>query len=1595
MKPRERMAKAAALLVALRPRQTGVLAALVFVGWACRFALSEETPRGSLRGRVVLAGTLKPVAGVSIYLNESCDNGYKTRYTTSGRDGSFLFHAVTVGAHSLSASSKAHSASNSLVYIDEGEESEITLVLWRSEPDLAIAYHQRVFTTIEKAGVSVRGYVDASKPPRTDGIRVRLFRTHLSYVIRSEQRAEILRAMNDGEGRGGLSPVLLHPPDVPAPQPVSEKRVQITEDDVEGFFHQRIDFGKPGPGLYLVEAQHAHDTVSSWFLVTETALVVKRAGRQVLAYAVDMKKGTPISGSQIRAYQARATVAQVPQGQTGPDGLARLTLPAGQDGRLTVVSMKGEDEAVVSGYLYGHEDQGNFAVYAYTDRTLYRPGQRIYYKGIARRKLETGGRYAVPTGEPVEVEIRDPEGERILQERRTANPFGSFYGHVDLSPEAPTGVYALIMTLRGERHTHDIVVGSYKKPEFAVTLTPSKPRYVREEPVEVVVEGQYYFGAPVVGAKVTYYIYRHPDWAAEYPDDYDDEEDEEEPSYGRYSEGAYGEVVTEGKAVLDENGKATIRFPAKAPDAPDAPQVQIFAVSVSVTDDAGRETTADVDVRVTAGDFRLSVSPEGYVAEPGQPVGVVVKARDFTGEPIARLPIALEFGIERWEKGKYRFVAEGSLKLVTGPDGVARTEVTPRRAGELRLSVQASDSAGRAVRARGYLWVAGDGGGNLQTEYADLSLLTDKRRYRPGETARVLINAARFGQTALLTVEGDRIYRSFLVPLTQHSTVVRVPVLAEYGPNVYLAACYVRDKKFAQSQIPLRVNVPQREITVKIEPDRPKYEPGGRITYRVQTTDSQGRPALCEFSFGVVDESIYALREDDPNALRNAFYPRRYNAVRTEYSFAVEYLGGVDKAEPKVVARKKFLDTAFWQPVLRTDAQGQATVSFHLPDNLTTWRATAIAHTTATAMGRSIQKVVVSKDFFVRIEAPHLLTSRDRSQIVALVHNQTGTAQTALVRLRTENLSAEGALTQTLSLPPGRVSRAVWPVRPSGIGEAKVDVTAWTSPGAGQRQYTDRVQISLPIKPHGRQRIDTFVGEIVAGKPVPEVIRLDPAAVPGTGQLTVRLTPSVAGSLAGALEYLVGYPYGCTEQTMSRFLPNVLARRALRLRGMRLPEEIEASLPQMVRDGLQRLYRFQHAQTGGWGWWEYDQDDPWMTAYVLYGLAVAKREGFAVSDAVLARGRNAALKMVPTADAPIKAFLLYALALAGDKEAVRTERRAINEKFVGPEALGHLVLLDKFLGVHSSAAMAELNRRAVSDAQGTSWRATSSGESSDIAATATALRAILAVNRRDERVGFILRWLMLRRIEGYWASTRDTSWVVAALCDYLQGAPPDSLSGKLRITLNGQVIHNLTLTPELAREPEIVLRVPPEKLRAGRNDLTLERLGGGGVVFYTVVLRQTIAMDEIPAFSPSKIVLRREYLRVLPKKAGSNSWTLQTEPTNGRLRQGDRIRVRITLHVPQNLEYVVIEDPYAAGCEVTERGTAEETVEWGYWWSSIDVRDDKVAFFARDLPRGKHVIEYNLRAQTPGEYHALPTFLQPMYAPGIWAESAEERVEVR
>lgn len=1667
-----------------RPLPWVSLFALLLIGLAVAFLLSAETPRGRVTGVTVLRDAKgKPLAECDVYLTPQDDEDNpaepgiglrdvrRSRHVQTRADGTFEIRGVPAGTYSLNASAKWHGCESVTVKVEEAKTEDRKLVLARTEPDLNIGPHQAAFGTGEKPFLPLKGYVDIAGAdgkntnPKPDTLKIRIWQTRLSNVLR---RQEARSPLNELSGNG-WDPVTKMPPvllqgsaDAPAPVLVSETTERIANADREGFFLNRVTIpqavGKPG--LYLAEFTYGKKTVCSFVLVSDMALVSKRAENEVLAYAVDIKTGHPIPGANVRFYRSGQVAAT---GTTGADGVSRLhpaplTRPAKAEGdeedeeespreqNPLVAATRGADEAVVqdANWWYNSEGQG-FVVHTLTDRTIYRPGDTVQYKGIVRKSTSTEQErngYNVPRYQPVSVEVRDPQGALVTRTQTQTNTVGTFAGSIEISSEGDTGTYSLVATINGEKHTSEITVASYRKPEYTVTVTPNKPHYLRGEYVEMTVEGKYYFGAPVAGAKVKYYVYADADWSSAYgiTDDEDDsEEGEASHHYGNY----YGRMVVEGEATLDASGKAVVRFSSKPEkeekknrDQTDAekkqedeigPQVEKFTLTATVEDDAKRSVEVEGTASIVAADFLLSVQPEGYLGKPGQASMVLVTARDLDGKLLVGKPITLSAEYWTWDaknKKRVKTALPGIAPVTTGADGRAVFNLTPARNGELNLKATARDAGGRVAQDSAYLWVADDNGGDLDTDYNDLTLLTDKKQYEPGTTARVLINAARTGQTILLTVEGDQIYETRTIPVTKRSTVYTLPIRAEWGGNVTLAACYVRNKKFASSETPLRVIQKAREVKVAVKPDKETTGPGDTITYTVTTTDAaSGKPVAADFSLGVVDESIYALRADDPKALQKEFFPHRTNRVNTSYSFQVEYLGDADKSEPVIEARRKFRDTAFWAANLSTDANGQATVRVPLPDNLTTWRATVQAATERTAVGYGQSKVISRKPFFVRLEMPRYLTVGDETRLLALAHNETGQSQQVTVRLTTQGnggqLTFSGGETKTLTIPAGGVGQAEWPVKVVAPGQALLRLTGWTPSGAGQ--YTDGIETSLTVRAYGRTDTKTLAGSI--GKSDPTVasaaaatglsaaepgrlsLALDPAAVPAETRLTVRLTPSVRGALSGGLEYLIGFPYGCTEQTMSRFYPDLLAQR------LHLPvSEAQAKkLPRMVQDGLSRLRRMQKSETGGWGWFENGADDAFLTAYVLTGLAAARDGGYPVDEAMLKKGRDAAAKMLDSAKPHVKPFLLYSLAVAGETDLNRlrypfrysTVRTKLEMEKLPADALAYLVLLAKRIGEDYRPAWNELQRRAIVEGRLIHWTSPGKGwdeYGSDRMATAVALRALLAVDPKDTRISSVLRWLMGSRTDGYFGNTRDTAWVITALCDYLALHPEDGAAptGSVALVLNGQTVRTLNLAGET--EKELVIALPTGSLKSGANSLEIQPTGVPGTLFYAATLRQTVAgpaNGELPEVAVSGITVKREILRVLPQKVGESGWRLGAEDTKGRFQQGDRLRVRLTIDVTKPGSYVLIEDRFPSGCEISQRGSEEEVVEsWGYWYDHVDVRDDRIAFFARDLPVGKHVIEYNLRAQTPGTSSALPTRVEGMYDERLRAESNSARVEV-
>ena len=1567
------------------------------------YLIHQETPIGGLRGVALAEETGRPLPGATIRLhrtNLSVEEESTSFVVHTRRDGSFNLRRMPAGSYRLEASSEAHRLGPLAFNVDEGEVREVTLELSPVPSYVYLNAAEHTFTPDEGLSVFASGFVRAEALDfqfyRVDPVA--LFTKHggnLHELVHTEQPPEHLAL----EGNPALTPGPLLP-------------VPITRRDVEGVFQQDFKLPRPGPGIYLVVARADSVEEMEWVVVTRLGLILKHWGDQAVAYVADLKTGQPVAGASVRMTAGAASAA----GTTDRDGICEVRLAlGGKGGERSILAWaeEGGSQAFVRSYSYaGAEGGEQDRVYSYTDRPLYRPGHVVNWKGIARRFADTSAGaaeqprspgYSVLAKKPVEVQVWDSRDSLVYKADLTTNEWGSFDGQFRLNDEAATGLYRLVATVDGKENESSFKVAEYRKPEYSVSVTTDKKRYTRGEQIRAEASAQYYFGAPVAGAEVSYLVRRTPYYF--YPMD-------EEDAMAYEGEGAeydYGEVIEEGNARTDAQGIAHLTVATKRP--PEVAEAQRavseeeaqdyrYVIEVTVTDPSRKEVTAEGSTIVTQGDFALLAHPLTYIAAPAQAVAVSVTAVDYDRRPVRGVQVEVAAGPEDWANQELHFQVEARGRVTTDDAGKAVFRFAPRSEGEYRIEARATDRLGNHILSRSSLWVTGGWYSDLHTPYPELTIVADKAMYRKGETAVLLINSQLKGATALVTVEGPRLYERRLVALKGNSTKVELPIRPEFAPNCYFCVSLVRDKRFVNQEKQIKVSVEERRLRVTVKPDKERYSPGERATYQLTTADWQGRPVPAELSVGVVDESIYALQGELIVPMLRFFYPPRENSVHTSYSSYQIYLDA-DKSPVTMRVRKRFPDTAYWNPRVVTGADGRGQISFLMPDTLTTWRATARGVTLATAVGEAVAKVKCSKDLLVRLEGPRFMTQKDRLTLSAVAHNYTRTRQSLSLWLEASGLAfpsgPRAGERQRFALGSDEVRRQDWQVEAPSPGSH--EITAYLKAEGG---LSDAMALAIPVLPHGRERVEWRTGAVAATATESLPVRED--AVPGASDLRLRLAPSIASVILGALDYLAEYPYGCTEQTMSAFLPDVVVARALR--ELKLPHpELEQKLPDMVQSGFNRLYGYQH-EDGGWGWWRYDKSDPWMTAYVVFGLITAKRSGFAVNQQFLDEGLTWLLQYVHEpagagAPAPARIYPLYVVSLAERDGVVDKQLLDLYRGLNSLDAPSVALLTTALLARNRSAQARVAAARLWSQSQGTQslvfWKGGEDwGHGGDVETTALAFRALYQLQPNDPRLLRVVRWLVLNREGNHWVSTRDTAFVLFALTDFLKRSRELKPDYQAAVTLNGQRILTRRFTQADLFAPEVEVKMGGKSLRRGRNSLQLSKQGPGNL-YYTLIFRQFVGQEDMTKLvTGAGISVSREYYR-LESERDRRSGVITTAPAprpTTSLRSGEAVLVRLAITSPREYEYVIVEDPIPAGCEVAEQGDLEPE-EWDHWWSDVDVRDEKVAIFARRLPAGKSSIEYHLRPQIPGDYHVMPTEIYSMYNPDLRGSSAETRVSLR
>ena len=782
--------------------------------------------------------------------------------------------------------------------------------------------------------------------------------------------------------------------------------------------------------------------------------------------------------------------------------------------------------------------------------------------------------------------------------------------------------------------------------------------------------------------------------------------------------------------------------------------------------------------------------------------------------------------------------------------------------------------------------------------------------------------------------------------------------------------------------------------------------------------------------------------------------------------------------EPAVQVRSDFRSTILWQPDLKTDNDGRATVKIKYPDSLTTWQATARVVTAGNQFGIGNGSTRTKQPLIVRLQTPRFFVVGDQVAVSAVLNNNTDKPMKVTPALTAEGLTVTGLIVngQTVKGEQGQVdvkangeTRVDWLVAVTHASEAKVKVEA-----RGE-QYADAMEKTFTVYEHG---IEKFIsrsgkmrGDSVAIKlDIPKERRAD------STDLTVQIAPSMATTMLDALPYLIDYPYGCTEQTMSRFLPAVITAKTLRDLGVK-PESvmnkifggIEAAtaaqthpkgahdlkeLDAMTKTSLERLYDFQHSD-GGWGWWKEGESDHFMTAYVVWGMTLAREAGIDVRTDVVQRAAEFLDKELVEEEKnyDAQAWMLHALAeyhAAAKKsevekfQSVAFENLWNNRDRLNAYTRALVALAAHNFGYHDRAKtlVENLQNGVKVDTQPDTSIVQRGGQSSDpsvigtahwgedgifwrwsdggVEATAFALRALLAIDPKNKLIEPVTNWLIKNRRGAQWSNTRDTAIVVLTMNEYLRTSGEIQPAMSYELIVNGTPVTTKQVTAADALSAPSQFAISRELLRDGQNEITIQRKGGTGPIYFSA-RAEFFSLEEPLTPAGNEIFVRRQYFKLVNHPTLLKGIVSERIPLNDgeTVKSGERVEVVLTIEAKNNYEYLLFEDLKPAGLEavqlrsgenvyvrelksgaLSEKNTAlmnfksADNFTGRTRWVYQELRDRKVAMFIDHLPEGVWQLSYEMRAEAPGSFHALPVLGHAMYVPEIRTNGAETRIRV-
>jgi uncharacterized protein YfaS (alpha-2-macroglobulin family) len=1417
--------------------------------------------------------------------------------------------------------------------------------------------------------------------------------------------------------------------------------------------------------------------------VTNLGITVKDSPLNTLVFVTRLDNGAPVAGARVSLITPDNKVLW--EETTAADGAViapgsprskfwefEFIVVAEKDGDVAYLGSDWHEGIAPWAFGYGlnlREAQPVLRGTVFTDRGIYRLGEDVHLKTILRSDTPAGIKMLTP-GTVIDLVTRDSQGKEVDKRTVKVGEWSSAEWTLKLPSDGALGTYQIAATrqddssrAKSDRESFmdsdgnpdvrgSFLVAAYRRPDFRVDATLAGDSQIAGASLTGIATARYLFGSAMAKRKVAWRASR--DRLCSAPGTLRERFTDARFVFAGDCDGRTGpEDVASAEAVLDANGQFTTTLETKTTDG--HPYQYTFEADV---EDLSRQHIAGrASFVVHPAPWYIGVRASGYFVDQKSGFETAVVAVSTGGAVVPGVTVQVNLRQIQWNsvrraegQGFYawettRKEIEAGTWTITTADTAVPLSIPLPEGGYFEITAVAKDVEGHSTTTRTSFYSLGAGYTAWERfDHNRINLVPEKATYKPGDSARIMIQSPWERATALLTTEREGVRTRRQFDLTSTQQYVTVPISEDDIPNIYVSVLLVKGRTkddtpedgsdpgkptFRIGYVELKVEDKSKRLTVGVTANKAEYRPANVAHIDVEVKDVSGKPATAEVTLWAVDYGVLSLTAfRTPDVLRSVYVEKALQVTNTDNRQRLvsrralipkgEDSGGGGGGEEGVDSlRKDFRVLAFWLGSIATDATGRASADVKLPESLTTYRIMAVAADKASRFGSGDSEIRINKPVTLKPAFPRFLAVGDRAVFGSVVASQLTEPGSAIVTMRSLDpkvLEFRGNARQTVQIGANGSAEVRFEAVGRSIGSARVQMTARLSNESDM--FEEVISVRILASP------ETVASYGEARPDAKETISMPAGVVPGFGGLHLELSSTAMVGLGEGARYLVEYPYGCAEQQASRAFALLLASDLGE--AFALPGIDPKNLRDISQTALRNLEKFQCA-SGGFAYWPSAcfSTSPYLTAYLLHVFNHAAALKYDVDKEMLEKAytylQSELSQPPPQEDGWWPAYTAWqTFAVKVLVEGGRNQDSNINRLYQRLDRMPVFALsylLDALVAKGETGARVDELHRRIANAilpEGGSAHVEELSDpyllwfwNSNVRSTAIALRSLMRDSRTDTLVRPTVRWLLNARKNGRWGNTQENALAMEALVAYYKKYESEIPDFRAVVKLAGEEIARETFQ---GRSSGATVRDVPMTALAAKaapgstRELSFAR-EGTGTLFYIARLRY--AADRLYQQGlDSGFRIERRYAPFVESGA-SPAASLS-------YKAGDLVRVTLSLDLTKERRFVAVTDPLPAGFEPVESWFAttaaalstdqrqqEAQGSWWNWWQRggfdhVERHDDQIRLFATRLAEGHHELSYIVRATTSGTFRTAPAHAEEMYEPEVFGRTETAIIEV-